>query len=225
MAGTRPSDAIEQRGLMLVLSSPTAAGKSTIARQLLDERELNFTLSVSWTTRERRPSEMDGRHYHFKTRSQFERERDADGLLEWAEVHGNFYGTPAEPVETALATGRDMLFDVDYQGAQQMREKVREDMVSVFILPPSMRELRERLRRRAEDNEESMRRRLLTARTELTQWVDYDYVVVNDDLERAYEEVRAIVVAERARRTRRPGLEAFVQGLLDEDPAAAGPSA
>ena len=216
----RPSNAIERRGLMLVLSSPTAAGKSTIARQLLAERELDFTLSVSWTTRERRPSEMDGRHYHFKTRREFERERDGDGLLEWAEVHGNFYGTPSEPVEEALATGRDMLFDVDYQGARQMREKVPDDMVSVFILPPTMRELRERLRRRAEDNEESMRRRLLTARTELTQWSDYDYVVVNDDLERAYEEVRAIVMAERVRRARRPGLEAFVHGLLDENPSA-----
>ena len=213
----RPSEAIERRGLMLVLSSPTAAGKSTIARQLLSERAMDFTLSVSWTTRDRRPSEIAGTHYHFKTRAQFERERDADGLLEWAEVHGNFYGTPAEPVEAALATGRDMLFDVDYQGAQQMRAKVPGDMVSVFILPPSMRELRERLRRRAEDSEESMRRRLLTTRTELTQWTDYDYVVVNDDLQRAYEEVRSIVIAERVRRTRRPGLEAFVQGLLDEE--------
>ena len=213
----RPSEAIERRGLMLVLSSPTAAGKSTIARQLLSERAMDFTLSVSWTTRDRRPSEIAGTHYHFKTRAQFERERDADGLLEWAEVHGNFYGTPAEPVEAALATGRDMLFDVDYQGAQQMRAKVPGDMVSVFILPPSMRELRERLRRRAEDSEESMRRRLLSARTELTQWNEYDYVVVNDDLQRAYEEVRSIVIAERVRRTRRPGLEAFVQGLLDEE--------
>ena len=212
----RPSNSIERRGLMLVLSSPTAAGKSTIARQLLAE-DGRFELSVSWTTRDRRPSEIDGTHYHFRNRPQFERLRDHDGLLEWAEVHGNLYGTPRDPVDEALAVGRDMLFDVDYQGAQQMRERVPDDMVSVFILPPSMRELKQRLRRRAEDSEESMRRRLLTARTELEQWTDYDYVVVNDDLQRAFEEVRSIVTAERVRRTRRPGLRQFVQGLLDED--------
>lgn len=215
-AGERPSDAIARRGLMLVLSSPTAAGKSTIARQLLSEREMDFTLSVSWTTRDRRPSEIEGTHYHFKTRAQFEREVAAGGMLEWAEVHGNLYGTPAEPVEAALVAGRDMLFDVDYQGARQMRERVPTDMVSVFILPPSMRELRQRLRRRAEDSEESMRRRLRTAETEIAQWADYDYVVVNDDLQRALNDVRSIVMAERVRRTRRPGLEAFVEGLLNE---------
>ena len=209
-------DPIARRGLMLVLSSPTAAGKSTIARQLLAQ-DPRFALSVSWTTRDRRPSEIDGTHYHFRTRREFERMRDREGLLEWAEVHGNFYGTPRDPVDEALEGGRDMLFDVDYQGARQMRERVPDDMVSVFILPPSMRELKQRLRRRAEDSEESMRRRLVTARTELEQWRDYDYVVVNDDLQRAFEGVRAIVTAERARRTRRPGLEAFVQGLLDED--------
>lgn len=202
---------------MLVLSSPTAAGKSTIARQLLSEREMDFTLSVSWTTRDRRPSEIEGTHYHFKTRAQFEREVAAGGMLEWAEVHGNLYGTPAEPVEAALVAGRDMLFDVDYQGARQMRERVPTDMVSVFILPPSMRELRQRLRRRAEDSEESMRRRLRTAETEIAQWADYDYVVVNDDLQRALNDVRSIVMAERVRRTRRPGLEAFVQGLMAEE--------
>ena len=212
----RISDAIERRGLMLVLSSPTAAGKSTIARQLL-ANDPRFALSVSWTTRDRRPSEIDGTHYHFRTRREFERMRDQDGMLEWAEVHGNLYGTPRDPVEEALESGQDMLFDVDYQGARQMRDKVPDDMVSVFILPPSMRELRERLRRRAEDSDESMRRRLVTARTELQEWDDYDYVVVNDDLQRAFEEVRAIVTAERVRRTRRPGLQAFVDGLLSED--------
>ena len=212
----RISDAIERRGLMLVLSSPTAAGKSTIARQLL-ANDPRFALSVSWTTRDRRPSEIDGTHYHFRSRREFERMRDQDGMLEWAEVHGNLYGTPRDPVEEALESGQDMLFDVDYQGARQMRDKVPDDMVSVFILPPSMRELRERLRRRAEDSDESMRRRLVTARTELQEWDDYDYVVVNDDLQRAFEEVRAIVTAERVRRTRRPGLQAFVDGLLSED--------
>ena len=210
------SDAIRRRGIMLVLSSPTAAGKSTIARSLLQD-DRAFTPSVSVTTRPKRPSEIDGQHYHFVSRREFERLREDDALLEWAEVHGNFYGTPREPVEAAMASGRDMLFDIDYQGAAQMRMKVPADMVSVFILPPSMVELRNRLLRRAEDSLESMQTRLKTARTELEQWLDYDYVVINDDLGRAYDEVRAIVTAERLRRDRRPGLYEFVRDLLDED--------
>ena len=215
--GAGATAGIGRRGLMLVLSSPTAAGKSTIARSLLNDRDLDFTLSVSKTTRPRRPSEIDGVHYHFTDRRDFERDRDDDALLEWAEVHGNLYGTPARPVEEAMARGQDMLFDVDYQGARQMRRKVPDDIVSVFILPPSMRELRERLRRRAEGSAESMQRRLVTARTELEEWRDYDYVIVNDDLQRAYGEVKSIVTAERLRRERLPGLPAFVQRLLDED--------
>ena len=206
---------IERRGIMLVLSSPTAAGKSTIARSLLQD-DKQFSMSVSVTTRPKRPSEIDGQHYHFISRREFERLRDDDALLEWAEVHGNFYGTPREAVETAMAGGRDMLFDIDYQGAAQMRGKLPADMVSVFILPPSMAELRSRLRRRAEDSEASMSTRLATARTELEQWLDYDYVVINDDLSRAYGEVRSIITAERLRRDRRPGLYDFVRGLLDE---------
>ncbi|MAW87741.1 MAG: guanylate kinase [Phyllobacteriaceae bacterium] len=203
---------------MLVLSSPSGAGKSTIARNLL-ENDKQLELSVSVTTRQRRPSEIDGVHYHFATQRDFERMRDTDALIEWAEVHGNFYGTPREAAENALAEGRDMLFDIDWQGAQQMKEKMRADIVSIFILPPSMAELKARLKRRAEDSEEVIERRLANARSEIEHWREYDYVVVNDDLDRAFAAVRAIVSAERLRRDRRPGLFDFVSGLLDEQPA------
>ena len=213
-------NSIQRRGILLVLSSPTAAGKSTIARSLLQD-DPAFVSSVSVTTRPKRSSEIDGQHYHFISPREFDRLREDDALLEWAQVHGNFYGTPREPVERAMAAGRDMLFDVDYQGADQMRLKVPTDMVAVFILPPSMRELKARLRRRNEDTEESMSRRLLTARTELEQWHDYDYVVINEDLSRAYDEVRAIIRSERLRRDRRPGLYDFVRGLLAEADALA----
>lgn len=209
-------NSIQRRGILLVLSSPTAAGKSTIARSILQE-DKGFVSSVSVTTRPKRPSEIDGQHYYFITPREFDRLREDDALLEWAEVHGNFYGTPREPVEKAMAAGRDMLFDVDYQGAAQMRLKVPADLVSIFILPPSMEELRRRLLRRAEDSAESMTRRLATARTELEEWHDYDYVVVNTDLSDAFTEVQSIITAERLRRDRRPGLYDFVRGLLAED--------
>jgi guanylate kinase len=206
---------IRRRGLMLVLSSPSGAGKSTIARNLL-ESDKSFELSVSVTTRQRRGSEIDGRHYHFKTMRDFEMQRDNDQLLEWAEVHGNFYATPRAPAEAAMAEGRDMLFDIDWQGAEQLREKMRGDIVSIFILPPSMAELKARLMRRAEDQASVIEKRLDNAREELEHWKDYDYVVVNDDLDRAFGEVVSIVAAERLRRDRRPGLFDFVSGLLDE---------
>jgi len=206
---------IRRRGLMLVLSSPSGAGKSTIARNLL-EADHGFELSVSVTTRPRRGSEIDGRHYHFRTRREFEILRDNDELLEWAEVHGNFYATPREPAERAMAEGRDMLFDIDWQGAKQLREKMRGDIVSVFILPPSMAELKARLKRRAEDQEAVIETRLKNARDEIEHWTEYDFVVINDDLDRAFTEVKAIVSAERLRRDRRPGLFDFVSGLLDE---------
>lgn len=207
--------AIRRRGLMLVLSSPSGAGKSTIARNLLESDPL-LELSVSVTTRERRGSEIDGVHYHFVTGREFERLRDGDALLESAEVHGNFYGTPREPAETAMAEGRDMLFDIDWQGALQLSEKMRADIVSIFILPPSMRELKTRLKRRAEDSERTIDTRLANARLEIEHWREYDYVVVNDDLDRAFASVRSIVASERLRRDRRPGLFPFVTGLLDE---------
>lgn len=207
---------IPRKGLMLVLSSPSGAGKSTIARSILENDEA-FQLSVSVTTRPRRTSEIEGVHYHFKTMREFEMLRDNGELLEWAEVHGNCYGTPRKPVEEAIAQGSDMLFDIDWQGAAQLREKMPEDIVSVFMLPPSMKELLARLTRRAEDTAEIIEKRLKNARHEIEQWRDYDYVIVNDDLNRAFESVRAIVAAERLRRERRPGLEDFVAGLLKEE--------
>jgi guanylate kinase len=215
MAAEGISAGIRRRGLMLVLSSPSGAGKSTIARNLL-ESDSSLELSVSVTTRPRRGSEIDGVHYHFITMRDFERLRDSDALLESAEVHGNCYGTPREPAEAAMAQGRDMLFDIDWQGAKQLSEKMRADIVSIFILPPSMTELKSRLQRRAEDSAATIDTRLHNARTELEHWREYDYVVINDDLDRAFGSVKSIVAAERLRRDRRPGLFDFVSGLLDE---------
>ena len=208
---------IARRGLMLVISSPSGAGKSTIARHLLDNVD-NFRLSVSVTTRARRPSEIEGVHYRFVSVREFERLRDSDSLLEWAEVHGNFYGTPREAVEDAMAAGQDMLFDIDWQGAQQLQEKMPADVVSIFILPPSMTELQSRLHRRAEDTEEVIQTRLANSRSEIEHWREYDYVVVNDDLNRAFTALKSIVEAERLRRDRRPGLFDFVTRLLTEKP-------
>ncbi len=208
---------IARRGLMLVLSSPSGAGKSTIARNLL-ESDPSLEISVSVTTRQRRPSEIAGKHYHFISIAQFERMRAADELLEWAEVHGNFYGTPREPVEVAMSEGRDMLFDIDWQGARQLQEKMKADVVSIFVLPPTMTELQSRLHRRAEDSEEVIRTRLLNSRAEIEHWREYDYVIVNDDLDEAFRNVNCIVNAERVRRDRRHGLFDFVDRLLTEEP-------
>ena len=207
---------IARRGIMLVLSSPSGAGKSTIARNLL-EFDPSFSLSVSVTTRARRTSEIDGIHYRFVDRDEFDRLRAGDGLLEWAEVHGNFYGTPRAPAEKAMREGRDMLFDIDYQGALQLQEKAGDDVVSIFILPPSMEELKTRLLRRAEDSAETIAIRLKNSKVEIGRWRDYDYVVVNDDLDRAFQAVRAIIAAERLKRDRRPGLEAFTEALLAQE--------
>jgi guanylate kinase len=210
-----PHRAVARRGLMLVLSSPSGAGKSTIARNLL-ENDKTFSLSVSVTTRARRPSEIDGVHYHFVSVKDFVRLRDSDALAEWAEVHGNYYGTPREAVEKALADGQDMLFDIDWQGAAQLREKMRGDLVEVFVLPPSMKELHARLKRRAEDSPEIIARRLKNASEEISKWHDYDYVIINDDLDVSYNAVRSIVAAERLRRDRNLSLYDFVEGLLSE---------
>ncbi len=214
LAGGGLGSGIERRGIMLVLSSPSGAGKSTIARNMLAD-DPNLTLSVSVTTRPRRSSEIEGTHYHFISVREFERLRETDALLEWAQVHDNFYGSPRDPVEQALMKGRDMLFDIDWQGGLQVTEKARADVVSVFILPPSMEELKQRLLRRAEDKPEVIERRLKNALVEIPHWRDYDYVVINDDLERAYAQVRAILSAERLRRDRRPGLFDFERRLLD----------
>ena len=213
--GEGKGQTIRRRGLMVVLSSPSGAGKSTIARNLL-ENDPSLELSVSVTTRPRRGSEIDGVHYHFISKRDFDRLRDTDALLEWAEVHGNFYGTPREAAELAMAEGRDMLFDIDWQGADQLNEKMRGDIVSVFILPPSMAQLKARLKRRAEDADDVIERRLANARVEIEHWGKYDFVIVNEDLDQAFGEVKAIVTAERLRRNRRPGLFDFVTRLLDE---------
>ncbi|MFK0383350.1 MULTISPECIES: guanylate kinase [Rhizobium/Agrobacterium group] len=208
---------IARRGLMLVISSPSGAGKSTIARNLLD-KDKNIKLSVSVTTRPRRQSEIEGIHYHFISKREFELMRDGDALLEWAEVHGNFYGTPREPVEAAMAEGMDMLFDIDWQGAEQLQDKMKSDVVSIFILPPTMTELQSRLHRRAEDTEAVIQTRLVNSRSEIEHWRDYDYVILNDDLQAAFDAVEAIVKAERVRRDRRHGMFDFVRELLEEEP-------
>ncbi len=207
------SNQIDRRGLMFVLSSPSGAGKSTICRNLLrDEHELEMSVSV--TTRKRRGNEVDGQDYRFMSEREFAGIRAADGLLEWAEVHGNFYGTPRDPVENAMSEGRDMLFDIDWQGALQLFEKARVDVVSIFILPPSMQELRSRLERRAEDKPEVIDARLENSRVEIKHWREYDLVVVDDDLDKAFSQVSAILKSERLRRDRRPGLHDFVGRLL-----------
>jgi guanylate kinase len=211
----KEAPAIARRGLMLILSSPSGAGKSTLARLLL-ERNPDIYLSVSVTTRGRRPSEVEGVHYVFLTRQQFERLRDAGDLLEWAEVHGNFYGTPREPVEAALRAGRDVLFDIDYQGAEQLYEKMRDDIVGVFVLPPSAGELKTRLERRAEDASGVIEKRLKNARTEIAHWTDYDYVLVNEDLNSTFVNLSNILLAERLRRARQPGLAPVIERLDEE---------
>lgn len=205
----------DRRGLGFVLASPSGAGKSTLSR-LLIEQDREISLSVSVTTRPRRPSEIDGVHYHFISKSRFQALRDHGELLEWAEVHGNFYGTPREAVEQAFASGRDILFDIDWQGTVQVKEKLPDDVVAIFILPPSMAELGARLHRRAEDAEEVIAKRLANARTEIAEWRRFDYVIVNDDLSRAYDDIRAILRTERLKRYRQTGLEGFVGDLLSE---------
>ena len=207
---------LKRRGFMLVLSSPSGAGKSSIARQLIVEERERLALSISVTTRQRRSSEIEGVHYHFIDARQFGRMRDAGDLLEWAEVHGNLYATPAGPVEEALAAGKDVLFDIDWQGAAQLVKARPDDVVSVFILAPTMAELKARLERRAEDKADVIQRRLLNAREEIAHWGEYDYVVVNEDLERSLNAVRSILVAERHKRIRQRGLGDFVAGLQAE---------
>ncbi|WP_442916042.1 guanylate kinase [Lichenihabitans sp. Uapishka_5] len=202
---------------MLILSSPSGAGKTTLTRLLLQNRELDLTLSVSVTTRARRASEADGIHYHFITPATFAALRDAGDLLEHAEVHGNSYGTPRAPAEEVLAGGRDMLFDIDYQGTQQVRAKAPQDAVTIFILPPSMRELRGRLERRAEDSADVIDARLAASRNEISRWTSYDYVLVNEDLQQTFGSVLSILKAERLRRLRQTAVTtALVARLMDE---------
>ena len=204
---------IRRRGIMLVLSSPSGAGKTTLPRNLLEQEE-NVALSISVATRPRRPSEIDGVHYHFVSKHQFEVMRDAGDLLEWAEVHGNFYGTPREPVVKALDEGRDVLFDIDWQGTQQLYAKMRDDVVSVFVLPPSADELKARLERRAEDSQKIIAQRLHNAIEEISHWREYDYILVNRDLDRSFARLRAILTAERLKRVKMIDLEGFADRLL-----------
>ena len=197
---------------MLVLSSPSGAGKTSISRALL-ERDGNLSLSVSATTRPQRPGETDGKDYHFVAPDDFEALIAADELLEHARVFGHLYGTPKAPVEVALSAGRDVLFDVDWQGTQQLAERARDDLVSVFILPPSTVELEQRLRSRARDPEDVVQGRMAKAADEMSHWAEYDYVIVNRDFEDSIVQVQAILAAERLRRERQVGLGAFVKTL------------
>jgi len=209
---SRASDGVERRGLMFVLSSPSGAGKTTLSR-LLTERMPGLKMSVSATTRPKRPGEIDGRDYLFVDKVRFEEMVKRHELLEWATVFDHRYGTPRAPVEAALAAGRDVLFDIDWQGTQQLREKARADVVSVFILPPSATELEKRLNSRAQDSQEVIRSRMSRASHEMSHWAEYDYIVINRDIDEAFAEVQSILKAERLKRERRVGLTAFVRGL------------
>ena len=205
---------IERRGLMLVLSSPSGAGKTTISRRLLDQDD-GIVMSVSATTRPPRPGERDGVDYFFVDPLEFNLMVNRDDLLEHAKVFDHYYGTPVEPVEDALSTGRDVLFDIDWQGTQQLAQRARDDLVSVFILPPSTADLEQRLKSRAQDSDDVVARRMAKAADEISHWAEYDYIVVNDDVDACLAKVRAILLAERARRERQIGLLNFVKLLRD----------
>jgi guanylate kinase len=203
---------IARRGLLLVMSSPSGAGKTTLSRRLL-AADPNIAMSISVTTRAPRPGEVNGKDYHFITHEEFARLRDRGDLLEYAEVFGNFYGTPKRPVTEALQAGRDVLFDIDWQGTQQLGAAMGEDLVRIFILPPTAEELRERLIGRAQDSASTVAKRMAKAADEISHWPEYDYVIVNEDIDTASAEIEAILRAERLRRRRRVGLTQFVREL------------
>jgi len=205
----------QRRGLMLIVSSPSGAGKTTLTRLLLQE-DKSIHLSISVTTRPRRGSEVDGVHYRFIDASTFESMREKGELLESAKVHGNYYGTPVAPVEAALVTGRDVLFDIDWQGTMQIYEKMRPDIVSVFVLPPSAAELKARLERRAEDAPEIIARRLQNSRIEIAHWAKYDYVLVNDDLQKTFKRLKQILSIEREKRAEKAQVAGLVEALKAE---------
>ena len=213
--GQKRDDEVGRRGLMFVLSSPSGAGKTTLSRRLL-AADPAIDLSVSVTTRPPRSGEVDGRDYHFIDHKRFEAMATEGALLESAQVFSNHYGTPRAPVEAALAAGRDVLFDIDWQGTQQLSERARSDLVSVFVLPPSIRELERRLRQRAQDSDAIIHSRMAKAADEMSHWPEYDYVVINTDIEHAFADVSAILAAERLRRERQAGLSAFVRQLQAE---------
>lgn len=205
-----------RRGLMLVISSPSGAGKTSLSRKLIAEHP-EMSLSISCTTRAPRPGELDGREYFFVTPERFEAMAKEEAFLEHALVHENRYGTPREPVERALSAGRDVLFDIDWQGAMSIAEGAPGDVVRVFILPPTMAELEKRLHHRAQDQEDVIARRLIRARDEIPYWREYDYVLVNEEFERTYADLERIYLAERMRRDRNPWLRQFVQRLLGDE--------
>lgn len=207
---------IKRRGLMLVLSSPSGAGKTTITREIL-KRDKNLSLSISATTRPMRPGETDGADYIFVTPEEFGRMVEADEFLEHAKVFGHRYGTPRAPVERSLAEGRDVVFDIDWQGTQELGERARDDLVSVFVLPPTTEELRRRLHTRAQDPDDVVAERMAKAADELSHWAEYDYIIVNRDLEDSIAAVMAILAAERLKRERQVGLADFVAALRETD--------
>lgn len=204
-----------RRGLLLILSSPSGAGKSTLARMLM-EWDPTLKFSVSATTRPPRAGEADGREYYFRTRDAFEAMVKSADMLEHAEVFGNLYGSPRQPVVDAMENGRDVLFDIDWQGGQQIKQAMRDDVVSIFILPPSIADLEKRLRGRGQDSTAIIADRMAKSRSEISHWPEYDYVLVNQDLPAAFEELKSIVIAERLKRERQPDLTGFVRGLNQE---------
>jgi guanylate kinase len=218
MADTVPAsaDALQRRGLMLILSSPSGAGKTTIARRLLTE-DAEICLSVSLTTRPMREGEVDGVHYHFVDRAEFDRMVEADEFYEWATVFGHCYGTPKAHIRAGLKAGQDYLFDIDWQGTQQLYQKDQQDVVRVFILPPSLPELRRRLVGRGTDSAEVIESRMARAQAEISHWDGYDYVVINDDIDACFAKVRTILAAERMKRARQTGLIGFVRELMKRD--------
>lgn len=209
-------DTLQRRGLMLILSSPSGAGKTTIARMLL-ERDGHIGMSVSVTTRPMRPGEIDGKDYHFVSDADFDRMIEEDDFYEWAHVFDHRYGTPKGHIRNALKEGQDFLFDIDWQGTQQLFQKDQQDVVRVFILPPSLEELHDRLCGRATDSTEVIASRMDRARAEISHWDGYDYVVINDDVEDCFSKVREILEAERMKRQRQTGLIGFVRGLMSPD--------
>ena len=210
----QPLSPVTRRGLMLVLSSPSGAGKSSISRQLLASDDDIF-LSVSATSRKRRPGEVEGVDYSFVNNEDFQMMINRDEFLEYAKVFDHYYGTPKQPVENQLSKGRDVLFDIDWQGTQQVKAKAREDMVTVFILPPSIAELERRLKKRGQDSAEVVARRMSKAADEMSHYPEYDYIIINHDLEESVEQVKAILAAERLKRDRQTGLTDFVKSLRD----------
>ena len=214
MSNDNGTSAIQRRGLMLVLSSPSGAGKTTLSRQLLDN-DKQIQLSVSCTTRQKRPGERDGVDYRFVDTATFRGMIERKQFLEYAEVFGNYYGTPKAPVDEALADGRDVLFDIDWQGTQQLRDKGRADLVTVFILPPSTLDLEKRLLTRAQDPKEIVAQRMAKAADEMSHWAEYDYVVVNSDIGTSLTSLKAILTAERLKRERQVGMSVFVKGLRE----------